>query len=829
MPSVSDRSPQRGVVHQPERKPPRRSDRKPPRKPAPVRPRRWPAVLLRVAAAGVVVGALLFMYLDAYIQREFSGKKWAVPAMVYGRPLELYAGAPVGPRELGAELETLGYRATGGGAAAGTYTVSGSTVSIATRGFRFWDGEEPARRLRVEFAGNSVRAVRDEQGTEVALARLEPVHIGGIYPAHNEDRILVRVSDVPPQLIRTLMAVEDQNFDSHHGVSLKGIARAMWVNVSSGALEQGGSTLTQQLVKNFFLTRERTITRKLMELAMAVVLEMRYSKDEILEAYLNEIYLGQDGHRAIHGFGLASHYYFNRPINELDTPQIALLVGMVRGPSYYDPWRHPERARARRDTVLALMVDQEVIGTAEAEKIAAMPLGVGDRDQARSKFYPAYLDLVRRQLRRDYSEEVLSSEGLQIFTGLDPAVQRAAETSLQETLAKIESDARARGKPQQGLEGAVIVTRVDSGEVLAVVGGRNSRVAGFNRALDAQRPVGSLMKPAVYLTALEDGRYTLLTPLDDGPVAYKGANGQVWRPRNYDREDHGMVRLHRALAQSYNQSTARLGLELGIERVVDTIHRLGVEREVPPLPSVALGAVALSPIEVAGMYQTIASGGFSSPLSAIREVMDASGQPLTRYPVAVEQKVRQSAVYLLEYALKEVVRSGTARAAYNRLPSGLVVAGKTGTTDDQRDSWFAGYSGDLLAVVWIGRDDNGVTALTGATGALPAWTGLMAAVSREPRRTRAPGGVTETWVDEAGGGLSGEGCPDARLMPFLNGTEPDYEAACTGSRWPWSGGKPAEAPAATPAPGAAPTQQPRQQEEERARETWWKRWFGGGR
>jgi penicillin-binding protein 1B len=788
-------------------------------------------VLLRLLAAAAVVGVLVFMYLDAYIQREFSGKKWAVPAMVYGRPLELYAGAPVGPRALTAELETLGYRAASATAGAGTYSVSGSTVSIATRGFRFWDGEEPPRRLRVAFAGNSVQTVRDEQGTEVALARLEPVHIGGIYPAHNEDRILVRVSDVPPLLIRTLMAVEDQNFDSHHGVSPKGIARAMWVNVSSGALEQGGSTLTQQLVKNFFLTRERTITRKLMELALALVMELRYSKEEILEAYLNEIYLGQDGHRAIHGFGLASHYYFNRPIAELGAPQIALLVGMVRGPSYYDPWRHPERSRERRDTVLALMVDQQVIDAAQAAQIAQMPLGVGDREQARSKFYPAYLDLVRRQLRRDYSEEVLSSEGLQIFTGLDPAVQRAAEASLQETLAKIESDFKARGKPQQGLEGAVIVTRVDSGEVLAVVGGRNSRVAGFNRALDALRPVGSLMKPAVYLTALEDGRYTLLSPLDDGPVAYKGANGQVWRPRNYDREDHGMVRLHRALAQSYNQSTARLGLELGIERVVDTIHRLGVDREVPALPSVALGAVALSPIEVAGMYQTIASGGFSSPLSAIREVMDASGEPLTRYPVAVEQKVRQSAVYLLEYALKEVVSAGTARSAYNRLPAGLVVAGKTGTTDDQRDSWFAGYSGDLLAVVWIGRDDNGVTALTGATGALPAWTGLMAAVSREPRRARAPGGITETWVDEAGGGLSGEGCPGARLMPFMNGTEPDYEAACVGSgrRWPWSGDKPTGEPGAAAEPGTAAQPGSAPQQEEKARDRWWKRWFGGDR
>ncbi len=832
MPSLSDRSPQRGLAHTSERRgaeraarqpAPAPSRRKPSRPPAPPRRRRWPWLLARAAVALAVIAALGFMYLDARIQRQFSGKKWAVPAVVYARPLELYAGAALGQRALLDELEALGYR-PGSGAVSGTFAVSGATVALATRGFRFWDGEEPPRRLRVGFTGDAVGAVRDVGGAEVALARLEPVHIGGIYPAHNEDRILVRADEVPPLLVATLMAVEDQNFFDHHGVSLKGIARALWVNVSSGALEQGGSTLTQQLVKNFFLTRERTISRKLLELAMAIVLEIRYEKEEILEAYLNEIYLGQDGHRAIHGFGLASHYYFNRPITELDAAQVALLVGLVRGPSYYDPWRHPERSRARRDTVLGLMVEEGVIDEAAAGRIRAQPVGVGDRDRSRSRFYPAYLDLVRRQLRRDYPEEVLASEGLRVFTGLDPAVQRAAEQALQQTLARIERDFSARGKPQKSLEGAVIVTRVDSGEVLAVVGGRNSRVAGFNRALDAERPIGSLMKPAVYLAALESGRYTLMSPLDDGPVAFKGANGQIWRPRNYDREDHGMVRLYRALAQSYNQSTARLGLDIGIDRVVDVVHRLGVQRDVPALPSVSLGAVALTPIEVALMYQTIASGGFASPLSSIREVMDDSNQPLTRYPVAVQQRVRQSAVYLLEYALKEVMRSGTARAAAARLPAGLVVAGKTGTTDDQRDSWFAGYAGDLLAVVWIGRDDNGVTALTGATGALPAWTDLMAAASREPRRAEAPEGVNEVWIDSAGGGLSAEGCPAARRMPFLAGTEPAYEASC-GGRPAWPGS--AEPPPATrdgaapPAPPGQPAQPPRQR--------WWKRWFGGNR
>ncbi|MBP8926019.1 MAG: penicillin-binding protein 1B [Pseudomonadales bacterium] len=784
--------------------------------------------MLRILLAGVVLALPVLIYLDAYILREFSGKKWALPALVYGRPLEVYRGARISPRAMVDELQTLGYHEARGTLTPGSYSLRDASLAVATRGFRFWDGVEPPRQLRIGFDADGVNTLQDASGTSIAIARLEPVHIGGIYPAHNEDRILVRVAEVPPLLVQALLAVEDRDFNTHHGVSLRGIMRALWVNVRSGAVEQGGSTLTQQLVKNFFLTRERSYSRKIAELAMSVLLELHYSKDEILEAYLNEIYLGQDGYRAIHGFGLAAHYYFNRPLVELEPQQIALLVALVRGPSYYDPRRHPERARERRNLVFQHLVEAGAMKPQTARALSALPLGVDERERARSKIYPAYLDLVRRQLRADYSYQDLSSEGLQVFTGLDPAVQHAAERSLQDTLAAIERDFAARGKPQKGLEGAVVVTRVDSGEVLALVGGRQTRGAGFNRALDALRPVGSLMKPAVYLSALASGRYTLLSPLDDSPLSFRGSDRKVWSPRNYDHMDHGMVRLHRALAQSYNQSTARLGLEIGVGRVVDTIHRLGVEREIAELPSVLLGAVELSPLEVAGMYQTIASGGFGTPLRAIREVLDAEGKPLTRYPVAVEQKVSQSAVFLLEYALQEVVREGTARSAYRRLPGWLSVAGKTGTTDDLRDSWFAGYSGDLLAVVWIGRDDNGVTALTGATGALPVWSGLMAEVSREPLRSQAPEGVVEVWIDDAGGGISAEGCPGALRMPFLRGTEPDYQADCSGAgaRWPWS--KPQPAPAPSPGSETPPRTVPEAGDSvHKEQERWWKRWFGG--
>jgi penicillin-binding protein 1B len=781
-------------------------------------------VLFRVALAATVLAAVGLIYLDALIQREFSGKKWALPALVYGRALELYAGAPIDRAALHEELAALGYRPGPSPPRSGSYSAEGAWLRIGTRGFRFWDGDEPARELAVRFGGDRIDALVDGKGQAVAIARLDPVHIGGIYPAHNEDRILVRASEVPKLLVASLLAVEDKDFPEHFGISFRGILRAMWVNVRSGSLEQGGSTLTQQLVKNFFLTRERTLSRKALEAMMAISLELRYSKEEILEAYLNEIYLGQDGHRAIHGFGLASHYYFNRPLAELEPQQIALLVALVRGPSYYDPWRQPERALARRNLVLQHLVEEGVVKPELSARLAALPLGVGSREDSRSRFYPAYLDLVRRQLRQHYGDEDLASEGLRVFTGLDPRVQRAAERALSESLAEIEKESAARGRARTGLEGAIVVTRVDSGEVLALVGGRRARIAGFNRALDALRPVGSLMKPAVYLTALEQGNYTLLSPIDDSPLHFRGTDGKVWSPRNYDRESHGMVRLYRALAQSYNQSTARLGLGLGMENVVDTIGRLGVPREIVPLPSVSLGAVDMSPFEVAGMYQTIASGGFGTPLGAIREVLDNDGQPLSRVPVEVEQKLQPQAVYLLEFALREVLRDGTATAAYRRLPGWLLAAGKTGTTDDLRDSWFAGYTGDLLAVAWIGRDDNGVTGLTGASGALRVWSRMMAEVSRVPLRPRAPEGVSEQWVDTRGGGLSAPGCPDAREMPFLDGTAPSWAAPCG----PRAGGAESPGPRVTPpAPRPRGTESRKPAEPPRERErSWWERLFG---
>jgi len=540
------------------------------------------------------------------------------------------------------------------------------------------------------------------------------------------------------------------------------LLRATFANLRAGHTVQGGSTLTQQLVKNVLLTNERSLWRKLNEAVMALLVEYHYDKNTILEAYLNEIYLGQEGPRPLHGFALASRHYFNRPIEELRSDQIAMLVGLVKGPSQYDPWRSPERAQARRDLVLKMMADEKLIDDGEYQAAIKRGLGLA-KSNAADSLHPGYLDLVRRQLRRDYQESDLQVRGLRIFTAFDPLVQWHAERSLAKALQQLDPK-------EKGLEGAVVVTDVVSGEVVALVGGRQMHYAGFNRALDAVRSIGSLAKPAVYLTAIESKRYTLISKLDDTPVDIKVPGGR-WQPKNYDKQFHGAVPLHFALAESYNAATAHLGMDLGVPKVLATTQRLGIEREMPVVPSVFLGAGELSPLEVAVMYQTIAAQGVSAGLRSIRTITDVEGTPLARFPQKPVQAVSPAAIHVLQYAMQEVMQEGTARVAKNVLPN-FRVAGKTGTTDDLRDSWFAGFSGDYLAVVWMGRDDNKSTGLTGATGALKAWLGFMAETSHVPLNFEAPAGVQYAWVDDATGLLSSENCDGARYVPFLDGTAP---------------------------------------------------------
>ncbi|TCD23099.1 penicillin-binding protein 1B [Pseudomonas sp. IC_126] len=734
--------------------------------------RPWLGWVIKLSIVALVILAGVAVYLDAVVQEKFSGKRWTIPATVYARPLELFVGQKLAKDDFLTELDALGYRREKAVSGPGSMSVAASTVEMHTRGFRFYEGIEESQRIRVRFSGDFVAGLTRANGDELPVARLEPVTIGGLYPAHNEDRILIQLDQAPPYLVETLVAVEDREFFDHFGVSPKSIVRAVWVNLTAGEVRQGGSTLTQQLVKNFYLTNERSLSRKATEAMMAVLLELHYDKNEILEAYLNEVFLGQDGRRAIHGFGLASQYFFGRPLAELKVQHIALLVGMVKGPTYYNPRRHPERALERRNLILDLLAEQQVLTSEEAEAARKAPLGVTQRGSLADSSYPAFLDLVKRQLREDYRDEDLTEEGLRVFTSFDPILQMKAERAMSETLKRL-------GKAAEGVEGAMLVTNPETGELQAMLGGRQPGFAGFNRALDASRPIGSLIKPAIYLAALEKpSQYTLTSLLEDEPFSVKGADGQVWKPQNYGRTAHGTVYLYQALANSYNLSTARLGLDLGVPHVLKTLERLGASPDWPAYPSMLLGAGGLRPIEVADMYQTLANGGFNTPLRGIRSVLAADGEPLSRYPFKIEQRFDAGAIYLTQYAMQRAMREGTGRSAYNHVPRSLTLAGKTGTTNDSRDSWFAGFSQDLLAVVWLGRDDNGKTSLTGATGALQVWADFMRRADPLPLQAALPENVEMAWVDARTGEGTLENCPDAVQIPYIRGSEPAPGPGC---------------------------------------------------
>lgn len=730
----------------------------------------WQARSFLVRSFLVMLLALggYLLYLDYWVVTLFSGQRWALPARVYARPLELYPGMSLRVEQLLSELKRLHYRAAADPKLTGVYQRTGNQVILHTRPFAFWDGPQPAQRLRVIFdnEGKIGEIAAAGAAAPLALARLEPPLIASIYPTDQQDRVLMQMDTVPGFLLQALLAVEDRSFYQHWGVDPKGIVRALWTNLRAGGRVQGGSTLTQQLVKNFFLSAERTLWRKFNEALMAFLLEIHYSKAQILEAYLNEIYLGQQGERAIHGFALASYFYFDRPLEQLDLPKIALLVGLVKGPSNYNPRRFPERALERRAVVLQVLRDVGLIDAQMQQRAQAQPLGITAKPPGSATLYPAFLELVRRQLQRDYREADLRSEGLRIFTTLDPQAQQAAETALSEKLRTLE-----QGRFKAGtLEGALVLSRTQDGEVIALVGGRSAQYSGFNRALNALRPIGSLVKPVIYLTALERKQHTLVSLLDDSPLELKPKDGgPVWRPQNYDKRYHGWVPLHTALAHSYNIANVRLGLEVGVDEVLATLARLGVKREIQPYPSLLLGALELTPLEVAQMYQTLAGGGFYTPLRTIREVLDAQGKPLQRYPLTVQQSVDPRAVFALNFALRAVAERGTARALAQALP--VAVAGKTGTTDELRDSWFAGFSGDTLAVAWVGRDDNKPTGLSGATGALPVWTAAMRRLPLQDLQLTAPEGIE--WA-------SIESCGSSGRFPFVSGTLARALAQCAG-------------------------------------------------
>jgi len=717
-----------------------------------------------------VISIAYVSILDSKVVNKLDGVLWTVPAKVYARPLELAEGGKINVDVLKKELEILSYELTKGiPDTPGEFSQSQRSVNIFIRGF----GSQEPGLYRLKIENDKIDSIKRKDGISIDLIQLEPLSIGGMFPSHLQDRILLNFSQVPKDLEEMILVVEDRNFYSHKGISLRSIMRAFIKNTRALGIEEGGSTITQQLAKSLFFSPEQTIKRKIKEAIAALLIEIHYSKQEILLAYINDVFIAQSGRRAIHGFGLASQFFFGTDLKNLSLDQKALLVGMLKGPSLYSPINNPDRAKTRRDLVLSLIKNDSLITEEEYLDLKGRSLKVIPPSFKSLSKYPAFNDIVTLDLRKNFDDSDLRTKGLKIITNLDPVVQDYLEESIKDTKLQLK---RRYGSQLNGLEGAGIVIDSFSGEVVAAIGSTKPNNYGFNRAINAVRPIGSLVKPFIYLSALQHySKYNLSTLLDDSKLSVSLPGGKLWEPNNFDKKFHGNIPLHVALSESYNVATTRLGMDLGYSVVQETFTKLGIKKKIPKYPSIFVGSFAMTPLEVIQAYQTIASDseGFYSPLNSIRTVESSEDVLSLSYPYKVEQRFRPEPIYLLKFVLKQTFISGTARGFSSRVIEKWKTGGKTGTSDDQRDSWFVGYAGNYLMVVWLGFDDNRKSPLTGRTGALQVWKNFMSRLDPIAYEVRKPSRIRYEWVDTKDGLLSGERCKGSILIPFVEGTEPE--------------------------------------------------------
>ncbi|MDC3067165.1 penicillin-binding protein 1B [Pseudomonadota bacterium] len=704
-----------------------------------------------------------WIWLDKLVYDGFEKLSWTMPTKVFGKSLELYPGSEIDKTRLIFELEQLGYFRSSSVKKPGEFAVYDDQVVFLPREnpSKYFTNE--GKKTIVRFSNSEVISVFTlDPKKELLSVELEPILIGLINTKSFEDRKLLRIDEIPTILIDTLIAVEDKNFETHMGFDMKAVLRAMIANFSSQGVSQGGSTLTQQLVKNFFLTRERTLKRKFTELLMSISLELRYSKDKILEAYCNEVFLGQDGNRAIHGFGLASFFYFGKPLNELKVTEIASLVALVKGPSIYNPRRHPEKLRARRNIVLKTMVKNGVIKNASIATSLNQKIIVTEKPISQSKDSEAFIDLVRIQLKDEYSENILKTGGLNIYTTFDLFVQKSIRDSLNNTLANLDK----RFPLSRDAQSAVIVIKPFTGELLAMIGDVTKGGGKFNRAIHSKRQIGSMIKPFIYSIALDSPeKFNLLTEIDDTEISWKLPSGNTWEPSNYNNEVNGRVTLLDGLVRSLNLATVDLGSKLGVENVVENLKKIGFPYTISAYPSILLGATELTPLQLTSLYTTFLNDGFKLPIKTINSVRDQNYSLIRQYPAELRTSLSPQTAALIHYALVQVTQNGTAKAIATQFPD-KKLAGKTGTSDNFRDSWFIGLSSNYLATVWIGHDDNRTTGLSGSSGALQVWSEMMNTLGVKSLRPMISRGIVYEKVNLETRSVTPKFCKSGIMMPF---------------------------------------------------------------
>ncbi len=731
---------------------------------------------IKLLVTALVVLAFYTLYLDSKVVAKFEGQRWQVPVQVYGKIARFELGDDINLSHLKEELLLTGYQRVNKPQQPGEFALSKHRIIIYQRPFDFGSGLEDSKLITIDVDGQEAIAKISQlylDNVIVDAVELEPYFIARIVPKNKEDRVLVPLQSVPEKLLDTLLLVEDREFYHHAGISPLGILRALYNNLRAGRTVQGGSTLTQQLVKNMYLTRDKTLWRKLNEAIMALLLEYRYSKDQLLEAYINEVYLGQHFANGIYGFGLAAEFYFGKSVAQLTNEQMATLVGVIKGPSYYDPWRYQRRVKKRRDLVLKLMFEQEFLTKAEYLSAVESSLSVRQSRRLRKnkQKYPNYLQLVKREL----SELLLPEEqasGIRVFTTFSPYSQQLAQSSVEQQLAKL-----AKNK-QHSLQAAMLVTDIDTGEIKALIGDKNSGYAGFNRALNAKRPIGSLIKPAIYIAALERyQQYQLGSLLDDTPISFEMDNGEVWRPKNYNGKFQGQVSLHDSLVKSLNIPTVNLGMAIGLTNIADIIHLLGFDEDITLRPSMLLGAINMSPYQVNQLYLPFANQGYFVNSHVVDKIVSAQGETLYRHQIPNTPYFSEQASYLTDFALTHVTTDGTAKSLTWRLKN-HVVAGKTGTTNDQRDSWFVGYDNKHLVTVWLGRDDNQATEFTGSSGALTLFAEFMSHYGVIDKESEIPDGIEAVSFERKTGYPMAVDCQNTVDYPAVK-TGLAYQYSCS--------------------------------------------------
>jgi penicillin-binding protein 1B len=748
--------------------------------------RRWRRIALRVAGIAALGLLISFIGVDRSIVHRFEERTASLPSRTYAVPFSLARGSRVDAAALQERLTRLGYRQVQEDPTEpGEFRRKGNDWIVFLRTCLLPQGKREAFavELRVRW-GRLGRIIDLRDGEKLEAFTLESEPLFTFYADLMEERRWTALEEVPGEMILAIVAVEDRRFLGHHGIDLIGIGRALFANVRAAGVVQGGSTITQQLTKNLYGPGKRSLRRKFLEAVAAVALELHYDKDEILEAYLNEVYLGQLGPVAISGVGDASRFFFGAHVQDLDLARSALLAGMIRNPGRYNPRRHALEARQRRDLVLRLMIEQEMIDEDLALSAIAAPLGLGDGALSvdRLPWIESYLAIAMDPLA---SEAVPSRSGFSVFTTFDEQIQHAAQAALESGLAKLEQ--RLGRDTTEPLEGAVVVLRPADGAILALVGGRDYRRSQFNRAIQARRPAGSTMKPFVLLAALERSRhddgfeFTLASVLDDTPLELR-AGGQLWRPANYDRRHRGQVTAREALEQSINVPTVRAATNVGLPAVVEMAHRCGIESEMEAVPSLALGSEEVTPLELAAAYAALANGGVRVRPHGLLALVDRDGGRTSLSPTQTERVVGADSAYLITDVLVGAVERGTGRSAA-RLGFTGTAAGKTGSSDGLRDAWFVGYTSDVLALVWVGYDDNRPVGLAGASAALPIWVDLMQRIGADDADAFSqPAGVVRRKVDPATGQRATRRCPETRQEMFLRGTEPEQPCELHGGK-----------------------------------------------